>query len=486
MDIRKYILENTVFLDGGMGTLLQDRGLGKGELPEQWNITHPEEIINIHKSYFDAGSNVVNANTFGANSIKYSDEELEKIIRAAISNAKEASARCCGTQPRWVALDIGPTGKLLAPFGELDFEDAVEVFAKTVRLGVKYGADLVFIETMNDIYETKAALLAAKENCDLPVFVSNAYGESGRLMTGSDPKSMIAMLEGMGAFAVGVNCSFGPQSLRPVVEQYLKYASVPVFFKPNAGLPKLRDGKTVFDVSVEDFEREVRELVRLGVRAVGGCCGTTPAYISALVSGACGIAPIPLTDKGFTCVSSRSHTVFFGGDGVLIGARTVPEDKEQVAEDLMAGDVDYYVDMAYEQEEDEVDVLRVYVGLDGVDEASAMEAIVCELQTTMSQPLMIDTDSPASIEAALRRYIGKALVYCVRGRAEDMDAVFPIVKRYGGVVVVCAADDSGEPLDAKSIAEAAQKYGIGKKDILIYGDSAPVVAKELGCQVYPR
>ena len=224
MNVTEFLKNNILYLDGGMGTLLQKQGLEPGELPERWNITKPDVIKNIHKSYFDAGSNVVNTNTFGANSLKFSDEELEAIIKAAVDNAGRAAAESVGGQPKWIALDIGPTGKMLAPYGDLDFEDAVEIFAKTVRLGYKYGADLIFIETMNDSYETKAALLAAKENSDLPVFVSNAYGEDGKLMTGATPGAMIAMLEGMGADAVGINCSLGPKALFEVAEEYLKYA----------------------------------------------------------------------------------------------------------------------------------------------------------------------------------------------------------------------------------------------------------------------
>ena len=237
MNILSYMREHVLLLDGGMGSLLQARGLQPGEHPERWNITHPEVIVEVQQAYFDAGSNVVNTNTFGANGLKFAEDELEAIIAAAIANARTAAEKSRGTQPKFVALDIGPTGRLLKPYGDLDFEDAVDVFAQVVRLGVKYGADLIFIETMNDSYETKAALLAAKENSTLPVFVSNAYGEDGKLMTGASPAAMVAMLEGMGADAIGANCSLGPKQLRGVVEELLSCASVPVMLKPNAGLP---------------------------------------------------------------------------------------------------------------------------------------------------------------------------------------------------------------------------------------------------------
>ena len=279
MKITEFLKDNILLLDGGMGTLLQARGLKAGDLPERWNIEHPDVITEIHRSYFAAGSNVVNTNTFGANILKYSTEELDSIIKAAVNNARAAQN---GFENSWIALDVGPTGKMLKPYGALDFEDAVEIFATTIKSGVKYGVDLIFIETMNDSYETKAALLAAKENSDLPVFVSNAYGEDGKLMTGAEPSAMVAMLEGMGADAIGVNCSLGPKALTPIVREYLKYSSVPVLVKPNAGLPKMIDGKTVFDVLPDAFCADVSNLINEGVCIAGGCCGTTPEYISAL------------------------------------------------------------------------------------------------------------------------------------------------------------------------------------------------------------
>ena len=305
MQILEFVKQNRLYLDGGMGTLLQAAGLKPGESPETWNLTHPDVVIGIHRDYYEAGSHIVNTNTFGANSLKFTGDELAGIVKAAVDNAKKAAALSNGTQPKWVALDIGPTGKMLRPYGSLDFEDAVAVFAETVRLGVSAGVDLIMIETMNDSLETKAALLAVKETApDLPVFVSNAYGEDGKLLTGASPAAMVAMLEGMGADAIGVNCSLGPKALAPVVEEYLRCASIPVLLKPNAGLPKVVDGKTVFDVLPDAFSEEVAALVRRGVRIMGGCCGTTPAYISATVAATRDILPLPIEDKSITCVSS--------------------------------------------------------------------------------------------------------------------------------------------------------------------------------------
>ena len=283
MKVLDYIRSNITYLDGGMGTMLQASGLPAGELPERLNISSPDLIRDIHRAYFDAGSNIVCTNTFGANPLKFSPDELEKIISAAVQNVRLASESSASDSEKFAALDIGPLGKLLKPYGDLDFEEAVQAFSTVVRLGAKHGADLIFIETMNDSYETKAALLAAKESCSLPVFVSNAYGEDGKLMTGASPEAMIAMLEGMGADAIGVNCSFGPDKLEATVRKYIERASVPVLLKPNAGLPRSERGRTVYDITPNDFAEKVAELVRDGVSLAGGCCGTTPEHIKAVV-----------------------------------------------------------------------------------------------------------------------------------------------------------------------------------------------------------
>ncbi|MBE7016437.1 MAG: homocysteine methyltransferase [Ruminococcaceae bacterium] len=473
MNIKDYLSENVVILDGGMGTLLQKEGLAPGELPERWNISRPDVICNIHRDYFDAGSNVVNTNTFGANSLKFDEEELENIVKAAVENAQRAKIDSKGCQEKWIALDIGPTGRMLAPLGDLDFEEAVAIFAKTVKLGVKYGVDLVFIETMNDSLETKAALLAAKENCDLPVFVSNAYSEDGKLMTGASPLCMIAMLEGMGADAVGINCSYGPKTLAPVIREYIKYASVPVIMKPNAGLPKSVNGKTVFDVLPAEFAADVAGFMKEGVRALGGCCGTTPEYISELAKECRGYTPFPITDKGISVVSSYTKAVTFGKRPVLIGERINPTGKSQFKEALRNGDMEYILKEAISQQEKGVDVLDVNVGLPEIDEVEMLTRSVCEIQGICDLPLQIDTSDISAMESAMRRYNGKPMVNSVSGKKESMDAVFPLVKKYGGLVVALTLDEEGIPLAAKGresiarkILTEAEKYGIMKKDII--------------------
>ncbi len=475
MDFRTYLNDHIVILDGGMGTLLQAAGLPVGELPERWNLTHADEVTAIHRAYFDAGSNVVNTNTFGASPLKFSEEELDAIVGAAVQNARRAAAESVGIQEKFVALDIGPTGKLLAPLGDFDFEDAVAAFAAVVRLGVKHGVDLVTVETMNDSYEAKAALLAVKENCELPVLVSCAFGADGQLMTGASPAAMVAMLEGMGADAIGVNCSLGPDALSPVVREYVRCASVPVLLKPNAGLPEVVDGRTVYNVCPADFAASVACLVAEGVRVAGGCCGTTPAYIAALVAeiDARGITPAPLSRKTDTVVSSYTHAVTFGAVPILIGERINPTGKKRFKQAIAEHDLGYILGEGIRQEEAGVHILDVNVGLPGIDEPALLTEAISELQAVTALPLQIDTSDPIAMERALRRYNGKAMINSVSGKEESMHAIFPLVKKYGGVVVALTLDESGIPDSAEGrvaiarrILAVAAEYGIDQRDIV--------------------
>ena len=473
MDFKSFLKNNTVFLDGGMGTLLQKKGvLGTGH-PELLNITHPEIISGIHKEYYDAGSNVVCTNTFGANILKFDTETLENIIKHAVENADNARKATVNKGEKFIALDMGPTGKLLEPMGELSFETAVEVFAQTVRLGVKYGAQLIVIETMTDSYETKAALLAAKENSSLPVIVTNAYDKNGKLLTGATPAAMVALLEGMGADAIGANCSLGPKQLIPVAEEYLKYASVPVVLKPNAGLPLVENGKTVYDVGAEEFASDLAKLIKKGVRVAGGCCGTTPEYIKALTEKSAGILPVPVTGKDLTFVSSYSHAVFFGDSPLLIGERINPTGKKRFKQALVERDMEYILSEGLAQADKGVHILDVNVGLPEIDEGQMLYESVRALQGVTDLPLQIDTSSPLAMEKALRVYNGKALVNSVNGKKESMEAVFPLVKKYGGAVIALTLDENGIPETAagrveiaKKILEKASEYGISKKDII--------------------
>ena len=490
MSLKELLNRGPFFLDGGMGTLLQAEGLQPGEAPESWNLTHPETITAIQKAYYEAGSNMVATNTFGIHPQRYSEDECGKMIRAAVACAEEARKESKGGQEKYIALDIGPCGKLLKPLGPLDFEEAVQGFSAVIRMGASCGVDCIFLETMNDGAETRAALLAAKESCDLPVLVSNAYGADGKLMTGGTPESVVAMLEGLGADAVGVNCSLGPDALTPIVEKYLEAASVPVLMKPNAGLPQEKDGKTFYNVTPEAFSAQIASLVPKGLRIIGGCCGTTPAYIAALKEAAGNLVPPPVEKKQRTVIASRGTTLELGKAAVIIGERINPTGKKRLRKALEDGDMAYVLNEAISQEERGAEVLDVNVGTPGVDEPALLAQAVQELQAVTDLPLQLDTADPEAMERALRAYNGKAMINSVNGKQEVMDAVFPLVKKYGGVTVALTLDENGIPATAEgrlAIAERilteAAKYGIDKKDILFDTLTMTVSADRNAAQV---
>ena len=473
MSFMELLNKGPFFLDGGMGTLLQREGLKPGEAPESWNLTHPEKVTAIHRAYYEAGSHMVAANTFGVHPQRYSLPECEAMIRAAVACAELARREARGTQEKFIALDVGPCGKLLKPLGTLDFEEAVNGFAAVIRTGAACGVDCIFLETMNDGAETRAALLAAKESCDLPVLVSNAYGADGKLMTGGTPEALVAMLEGLGADAVGVNCSLGPDALAPIVERYLEAASVPVLMKPNAGLPQEKDGKTFYSIGPEAFSKEIAALVPKGLRIIGGCCGTTPEYIRTLTETVSGSMPPAIEKKERTVVASRGTAVELGRNPVVIGERINPTGKKRLRKALEEGDMAYVLNEAIAQEEHGAEVLDVNVGAPGVDEAVLLEQAVQELQAVTDLPLQLDTTDPIAMERALRAYNGKALINSVNGKQEVMDAVFPLAGKYGGTVVALTLDEDGIPATAEGrlaiaerILEEAGKYGISRKDIL--------------------
>ncbi len=470
MKIKELIKQNRLYLDGGTGTVLQSMGLEAGTPPETWNIQNPDAVVSLHKNYFEAGSNIVATNTFGVNCKKYDD--YKEIIAAAFDCAKKAREGFDGD--RFIALDMGPTGRLLKPLGDLDFEEAVEIFAANVREGVKNGADLILIETMNDSLETKAAVVAAKENSDLPIFVTNVYDESAKLMTGASPFAMIAMLEGLGVDAIGMNCSLGPDKMIPIVEEFEKYSSTPVIVKPNAGLPVIRDGRTVFDKTAEEFSDICKILAEKGALILGGCCGTNPEYIRLLVEKTKDLPFALPTQKNVTAVSSYTHAVEIGNLPVLIGERINPTGKAKLKEALRTGDMNYILTEAVRQDEKGVHILDVNVGLPEIDEPSVMKRVVEELQAVTDTPLQIDSSDPEALERAMRIYNGKPLINSVNGKTESMEAVFPLVKKYGGVLIALTLDENGIPETAdgrvaiaERIAECAEKYGIKKKDIVV-------------------
>ncbi len=463
-----------MLFDGGMGSLLQERGLLPGELPETWNIVHPDILTEIHREYLDAGCDIVLANTFGANRLKYNEQTqygLEEIVSAGVRNARKA-VEAAGHG--WVALDIGPTGRLLKPMGDLDFESAVSIFREIVEIGVREGADLILIETMSDTYELKAAVLAARENSRLPVLATVIFDERGKLLTGATPKAVVALLEGLRVDGLGINCGLGPRQMRPMVEELIRYSSLPVIVNPNAGLPRSEGGKTVYDIGPEEFAEAVGELIELGVSAVGGCCGTTPEHIRLLDQLRRGKKPPVRREKDFTVVTSYASAVEIGKDPVIIGERINPTGKSRFKQALREHNLEYILKEGLTQQENGAAVLDVNVGLPEIDETAMMREVVMELQSVTELPLQIDTSNAEAMEQALRVYNGKALINSVNGKQEVMDAVFPLVKHYGGVVVALTLDENGIPQTADGriaiagkIYREAEKYGISKKDIVI-------------------
>ena len=431
--IKQRLGNELLFFDGGMGTLLQERGLAAGELPEFWNLTRSGEIIEIHRRYIEAGSDIVLTNTFGANPLKLQSEEysLREIVTSAIQHVKTAAAQSV-TDGRtiYTALDVGSTGKLLKPMGDLDFESAYEAYKEVVTYGYEAGADLIHIETMSDTYEIKAAVLAAKECTDLPVFVTAAFDENERLLTGADIPTVVAMLEGLRVDALGINCGMGPKQMTPIVEAILQYTSLPVIVKPNAGLPKQKDGKTVYDVQPEDFAEELEQLVALGASLAGGCCGSTPEHIKMMVRRLKGYPVKTVTAKELTIVSSYGKAVTLGTGSKIIGERINPTGKKKLKQALKEHDLEYIITEAYNQESMGAHILDVNVGLPDIDEAAMMTEVIQELQAVTRLPLQIDTVDIKTMEQALRIYNGKAMVNSVNGKQESMDTVFPLIQKY--------------------------------------------------------
>ncbi len=470
MDIREELGRRIIFFDGGLGSLLQERGLKPGELPETWNLTRPEVLYDIHRAYLDAGADIILANTFGANGFKY--DNLEEIVTAAVVNAKKAVAD--SGRKAYVALDMGPTGKLLKPMGTLDFEECVSIYADVVRYGAKAGADLILIETMSDTYELKAAVLAAKENSNLPVVATVVFDEHHKMLTGATPEVVVAMLEGLRVDAIGMNCGLGPKQMKPIFETMARYASIPLVITPNAGLPRSENGKTVYDVGPEEFAEDMEEIINMGAWMAGGCCGTTPAHIKALTERCSGITPKPLTDKDYTIVTSYSTAVELGGRPVIIGERINPTGKSKFKQALRDNNMEYILEEGVKQADSGAHILDVNVGLPEIDESAMMRRTVYELQSVLPLPLQIDTTDPVAMEQAMRIYNGKPMINSVNGKEEIMHQIFPLVQKYGGTVVGLALDEAGIPdtaegrlAVAKKIYDTAAQYGIKPKDIVI-------------------
>ena len=497
MDLLREMRQRRLFFDGGTGSLLQAQGLKAGELPEVWSITRPEVCVKLHRDYLEAGADIIKTNTFGANGLKFKGREnasgaqgpeaglpaadrpadsysVDEIVTAAMKNARRAVAEA---GHGYIALDLGPTGKLLKPLGDLDFEAAVELYKEVVRIGRREGADLVLIETMSDSYELKAAVLAAKEAGEgLPVFATVVFDGKGKLLTGGNVESTVALLEGLRVDALGINCGLGPVQMKGIVEELLKVSSLPVIVNPNAGLPRSENGVTLYDIDGDRFAQVMEEIARMGACFLGGCCGTTPEHIQKTV-GRCKDVPLVLPQaRKRTVISSYSQAVCIEGKTVIIGERINPTGKSKFKQALRDHNLEYILKEGVTQQDNGAQVLDVNVGLPEIDEPSVMEEVVKELQAIIDLPLQIDTSNPRAMERALRVYNGKALINSVNGKAEVMDEIFPLVARYGGAVVALCLDESGIPETAegriqvaKKIIREAARYGIGTEDLIFDG-----------------
>ncbi len=473
MEFKNLLGKELLFFDGAMGTMLQAQGLQPGELPELWNFSHGDVIRKVHEAYLAAGANIIKTNTFGANRLKFAgtDVKTEAVIQEAVKLAKAA---CAGREKAFVALDLGPTGKLLAPYGDLPFEEAVNIYAEIVRSGCKAGADLILIETMSDTYEAKAALLAAKENSDLPVIVTMTFDENGKLLTGGDAAAAALMLEGLEADAIGCNCGLGPAQMLKILPKLRSYTSLPLVFNPNAGLPVERDGKTCFDVGPEEFASLMYELVSQGASIAGGCCGTTPQHIEAMTAKCQALPAGGGRQCKLTAVSSYGKVVEIGRDPVIIGERINPTGKPRLKEALQQGDLDYVCRLGLEQVSAGAHILDVNVGAAGVDEPAMAAKAVLALQAVTDTPLQIDTSNYAAMEKALRLYNGRPLLNSVSGKAESLEKVLPLAKKYGAVLVALTLDDDGIGATAAERIAVAEKiigkaadYGIDSKNIIV-------------------
>ena len=471
--LRDRIGKELLIFDGAMGTQLQKAGLGAGDIPEELNIEQPELLKKIHKSYLEAGADFVTTNTFGCNCLKMAEAkyEAEEMLQAAVKNAKEARREAGREQDAYIALDIGPIGQLLEPMGTLTFDEAYEIIKKQI-MAVKDQVDVVLFETMSDLYEVKAGVLAVKENTDLPVFVTMTFEENGRTLSGNDPETFVNVAEGLGVDALGVNCSLGPKELKPIISRILNEASVPVILQPNAGLPCLEHGETHYHVTPEEYVEEMKGYMEEGAAIAGGCCGTTPEFIRQLAQAAPKMTA-PRAVKKKTKTSGPTQTVVFGDKVIVCGERLNPTGKKKMKQALLDERYEELVVEAIRQEEAGAQVLDVNVGLPGIDEPETMKKVIKMLQEVVTVPLQIDSSSPEAIEKACRYYNGKPIINSVNGKDEVMDAVFPIVRKYGGVVIGLTLDE-GIPLKAeerfeiaKKIIKKAEEYGIGKEDIII-------------------
>ena len=486
VEIREYLKDNILIFDGAMGTMLQKEGLPIGDNPEIFGIKNPHKLLKIHKKYLEAGSNVLTTNTFGCNELKVNKlgYTVEEVIDRAVSIAKQAIEESDKSKPRFVALDIGPIGEMLEPMGTLSFDRAYEIFKRQVIQGEKSGADLIIIETMMDLYEAKAAVLAAKENTNLPVICTMTFDENGRSFTGCLPEAMVATIEGLGVDALGVNCSLGPKQLLPIVKTITELANVPVIVQANAGLPVIKEGQAIYEMNDEEFFQGVKNFVDLGVSIIGGCCGTNETFIKKICDNIDKLQKKEPKRRKSTIVCSAAKYIDIQGPAI-VGERLNPTGRQLLIDAYVSGNNDYVINLALEQSNEGSEILNVNVGVPDLDEERAMKRVIKGIQEVVDVPLQLDSSNVKALEAGLRYYNGRTIVNSVNGKEKSLETILPIVKKYGACVVGLTLDENGIPSTAegrfniaKKIVERAEQYGIKRQDIFIDCLSLTVSAQQ--------
>ena len=486
VEIKEYLKDNILIFDGAMGTMLQKEGLPIGDNPEIFGIKNPHKLLKIHKKYLEAGSNVLTTNTFGCNELKVNKlgYTVEEVIDRAVSIAKQAIEESDKSKPRFVALDIGPIGEMLEPMGTLSFDRAYEIFKRQVIQGEKSGADLIIIETMMDLYEAKAAVLAAKENTNLPVICTMTFDENGRSFTGCLPEAMVATIEGLGVDALGVNCSLGPKQLLPIVKTITELANVPVIVQANAGLPVIKEGQAVYEMNDEEFFQGVKDFVDLGVSIIGGCCGTNETFIKKICDNIDKLQKKEPKRRKSTIVCSAAKYIDIQGP-TIVGERLNPTGRQPLIDAYVSGNNDYVINLALEQSNEGSEILNVNVGVPDLDEERAMKRVIKGIQEVVDVPLQLDSSNVKALEAGLRYYNGRTIVNSVNGKEKSLETILPIVKKYGACLVGLTLDENGIPSTAegrfniaKKIVERAEQYGIKRQDIFIDCLSLTVSAQQ--------
>ena len=486
VEIREYLKDNILIFDGAMGTMLQKEGLPIGDNPEIFGIKNPHKLLKIHKKYLEAGSNVLTTNTFGCNELKVNKlgYTVEEVIDRAVSIAKQAIEESDKSKPRFVALDIGPIGEMLEPMGTLSFDRAYEIFKRQVIQGEKSGADLIIIETMMDLYEAKAAVLAAKENTNLPVICTMTFDENGRSFTGCLPEAMVATIEGLGVDALGVNCSLGPKQLLPIVKTITELANVPVIVQANAGLPVIKEGQAIYEMNDEEFFQGVKNFVDLGVSIIGGCCGTNETFIKKICDNIEKLQKKEPKRRKSTIVCSAAKYIDIQGPAI-VGERLNPTGRQPLIDAYVSGNNDYVINLALEQSNEGSEILNVNVGVPDLDEERAMKRVIKGIQEVVDVPLQLDSSNVKALEAGLRYYNGRTIVNSVNGKEKSLETILPIVKKYGACLVGLTLDENGIPITAegrfniaKKIVERAEQYGIKRQDIFIDCLSLTVSAQQ--------